>query len=475
MSGNPGLSVVILAAGEGTRMKSTKPKVLFPLCGRPMIEYVLDAAMALKPDSIVVVVGHRGEQVIEAINQGWRQDDQGSHNILRFAWQREQRGTAHAVNCARDAVDPGNDVLVLCGDTPLVSPAMLQRFVQEHVREKADISIVTTEVDDPGSYGRIVRDHRGKVVRIVEASDASPETAGIREVNAGIYLARAATLFCLISDVRDENSKREFYLTDIIGLAVCRGLSVNAYCCKDEMLVHGINDRFALAQAEAYLRGRILRELMLSGVTVRDPESVYIDYGVRVGPDTVIEPFTFLRGKTVIGQGCVIGPGADITDSRIGDGSRIWFSVVEASEVGEHVQIGPFSHLRPGTTLAPDVLIGNFAELKNTSVGSGSKVHHHCYLGDSVIGERVNIGAGAVTVNYDGIRKHRTLIHDEAFIGCNANLIAPVAIGKGAYVAAGSTITSDVPDGALAIARERQTNKDGWVARRKEQQFNQGR
>lgn len=468
MSDESKLSVVILAAGEGTRMRSDTAKVLFPVCGRPMIEHILNAASAVRPDTIVVVVGHKGEEVRREITGSWAE----SHHMegrLEFAWQLSQKGTGHAAACARSHL-PGDcgHVMILCGDTPLITGEMLQTFVQFHLSEETGLSFITTVVDDPGAYGRVRRDCHGRVARIVEANDLLPGDEQIREVNAGIYLVRKDLFDSLLSRLDDNNAKHEFYLTDVVEMAVQDGFKVSSFVWQDSSVVQGVNDRHALALAEARLREAIIKDLCLSGVTVRDPQNTYVDYGVKVGRNTVLEPGTFLRGRTRIGEGCIIGPCSEINDSLVGDNSKVWFSVVEDSEIKKRVEVGPYSHIRPGTCIEPEVLVGNFAEVKNCVIGSGSKVHHHSYLGDSVIGRRVNIGAGTVTVNYDGISKHKTVIEDGAFIGCNANLIAPVKIGKGAYVAAGSTITSDVPGGSLGIARERQANKEGWVAKRTE-------
>ena len=467
MSQERRLSCIVLAAGQGTRMKSDIPKVLFTVCGRPIIGYVLDAASELCPERTVVVVGHGAEEVMDRVSDEWERRESGD---LRFVVQQEQRGTAHAVMCARDALaDFHGDVMVLNGDsTPLITGGVLKDFRDGHVRCGAGVSFITAMVDDPDSYGRVLRTSQG-VVGIVEARDLSEDQAAIKEINSGIYLAEKDLLFDLLSGVKDDNAKREFYLTDIVGLAVQRGILVYGHVSKDPLQVQGINNRYELSQVEDLVRREMLRRLALDGVTVRDISSVYIDYGVEVGRDTVIEPQTYLRGKTRIGEGCVIGPGTEIRDSFVGDRTRIRFSVVEDAVVGRDVQIGPYSHIRPDTEIDEGVLVGNFAEIKNSRVGSGSKIHHHSYIGDTDMGGSVNIGAGTVTVNYDGMRKHRTVIEDGAFIGCNANLIAPVKVGKGAYVAAGSTITQEVPEGALAIAREYQVNKEGWVARRRGQ------
>lgn len=471
MPSDNSLSIVILAAGEGTRMRSKAAKVLSPICGRPMVNYVLDAAVALDPDRIVVVVGHKGEDVIESIRRTWVPDNPraAEPGLLEFAWQKEQKGTGHAVMCAREALGGSSGLLlVLYGDTPLLSADLLQGFRDYHLAKGAALSLISFTPQDMGAYGRVVRNEQGGVERIVEARDLTTAEAEIREANGGMYLVDTGLMFDLLSEVRNDNAKGEYYLTDIVHIARGRGLQVSAYVAGDAQAVQGVNDRYALALAEDVVRRDILRRMCLEGVTVRDPSSTYIDFGVEVGPDTVIEPQTYLRGATQVGSGCVIGPGTEIIDSTVGDGSRIWFSVVEQSLVGKNVQVGPYSHLRPNATLEEGVLVGNYAEVKNTVLGKGTKAHHHCYLGDATIGAGVNIGAGTVTVNYDGTRKHRTIIEDGAFIGCNANLIAPVTIGKEAYVAAGSTVTDDVPPLSLAIARERQVVKEGWVAQRRE-------
>lgn len=461
------ISVVILAAGEGTRMKSDIPKVLFPLYGRPMVDYVLDAASCVEPEKIVVVIGHQGEEVANRIMDGWAKDN-CMDGVISFAWQLERRGTGHAVSCALDHIPGCDAVMILCGDTPLITGDMLNRFVESHLSGEADLSLITAMVDDPGDYGRIRRDETGSILGIVEANDLLPGDRDIKEINAGIYIVDSRILPGLLSTLDDHNAKGEFYLTDILEKAAQAGYTVSSFTCDDVFLIQGVNDRYALALAETRLRETVLRNLCLQGVTIRDPRNTYIDPGVTIGRDTVIEPGTFLRGKTSIGQGCVIGPNSEITGSQVGDNTRIWWSVVEESTIGENVTIGPFSHIRPDSIIEDYASVGNFAEVKNSRIGRGSKIHHHCYIGDCTMGCKVNIGAGTVTVNYDGHKKHRTVIGNNAFIGCNANLIAPVRIGKDSYVAAGSTITQDVPEGALGIARERQVNKEGWVARRRQ-------
>jgi len=466
------LCVVVLAAGEGTRMKSQAAKVLFPVCGRPMIEYVLDAALSLDPLKVVLVVGHKREEVRKSILEAYGAELEKSSRF-RFSIQEEQRGTAHAVMCAREELTGfSGHVLILYGDTPLINGVMLRDFVSFHLRKGSQLTILTTFASDPGPYGRVVRDVSGNVREIIEARDLKSGQEEISEVNAGIYLVRSQHLFGLLERVRDDNAKHEYYLTDIVKIAVQEGLSVSSFVSKDQEVLQGINDRHALALAEAAMRRVILKNFALSGVTVRDPTTTFIDWGVKIEPDATIEPFSVLKGRTEIQRGAVIGPGSEIIDSKGCRGARGWHSVVEGSVVEPGAQVGPYSHIRPGSIVEEGVLIGNFAEIKNSRIGKGSKVHHHCYIGDSELGRDVNIGAGTVTVNYDGVKKHKTIVQDGAFIGCNANLIAPVTIGKDSYVAAGSTITEDVPPESLGIARERQTNKEGWVSRRRKRATN---
>jgi bifunctional UDP-N-acetylglucosamine pyrophosphorylase/glucosamine-1-phosphate N-acetyltransferase len=467
MSQEVDLAALILAAGAGTRMKSSLPKVLFELCGRSMLEYVLDAAASLEPTRLVVVVGHKGQEVIDAVENRWSTAQHGLN--LNFVWQKEQLGTAHAVMSAKPSLEGfQGDVVILYGDTPLLTGDVLREFYEVHKTLEADLTIMTAFLENPGYYGRIVRDCNQNVKKIVEARDLAPEEMNIKEINAGMYVVKSEILLDLLSRVGNNNAKKEYYLTDIVELAAQRDLKTATYMCQDTFVAEGVNDRYVLSEAESVLRIRILKDLMLSGVTIRDPEHTYVDFGVEVGLDTVIEPGSYLRGKTKIGPGCVVGPMSEIIDSSVGQGSRVWFSVVENSKIGSNVQVGPYSHLRSQTCLEDGVSVGNYAEIKNSTIGKGTKVHHHSYIGDSDVGCDVNIGAGTVTVNYDGARKYRTRIGDGSFIGCNSNLIAPITIGNRAYVAAGSTLTDDVPEDALAIARERQVLKEGWVVKKKQ-------
>ena len=448
------LHAVILAAGLGKRMRSNRAKVLHPVAGRPMVEHVVRAAEAAGVDRVVVVVGHQGEQVQALLGER-----------VVYARQEEPLGTGHAVLQAEAAVTGAQDVLVLYGDTPLLDGALLRQLVEAHRQSGAAATLLTVELDDPTGYGRIVRDAGGRVVRIVEEADATAAERAIREVNTGIACYRREPLFAALRRLTPANAQGEYYLVDVVEHLGREGYPVATVTAPDPQQVEGVNDREALARAEAILRQRIRRRWMAAGVTFIDPASAWVDDDVEIGRDTVIYPQTVIAAGSRIGEGCRIGPGAHITGSVLGNGVQVWYSVVEDSQLGDGCRVGPFSHLRPGCRIAPGVHIGNFAELKNAEVGEGTKVNHHSYLGDARVGAGVNIGAGTVTVNYDGARKHPTVIEDGAFIGCNANLVAPVRVGRGAYVAAGSTINQDVPADALAIARERQVNKEGWAAR----------
>ncbi|MCR4397580.1 MAG: bifunctional UDP-N-acetylglucosamine diphosphorylase/glucosamine-1-phosphate N-acetyltransferase GlmU [Firmicutes bacterium] len=454
------VAAIVLAAGLGKRMKSSLVKTLHLLRGKPIITYAVNAAKDLRPARLVVVVGHQGEDVMRAIGPG-----------VEYAVQAEQRGTGHAVLQAAPLLqDFRGDVVILYGDMPLLTARVIERLLDEHSTGGFAATVLTAVLDDPSGYGRIVRDERGGFRQIVEDGDCTPEEREIREINTGVYCFKARLLFEALKRIRPENSQGEFYLTDVLGLLRGDGMEIGVVAAEDVTSVMGINDRRQLAWAEGVLRERKMDKLMLSGVTVLDPRTTYIDEDVEIGPDTLVKPFTFLEGRTTLGSGCIVGPSTRISDSVLRDGVSVEFSVVEGSTIETGVRVGPFSHLRPGTTLGPGVRVGNFAEIKNSRIGAGSKIPHHSYVGDSDIGERVNLGAGCVTVNYDGWRKHRTVVEDEAFVGCNVNIIAPLKVGEGAYVAAGSTINADVPAGALAIARARQENKEGWARKKAREQ-----
>lgn len=451
---------LVLAAGEGKRMKSEQAKVLHEVGGRPMLAHVLAAARGAGLDRLAVVVGHAGAQVAAAVDA-----DEGTPRAEVLV-QPEQRGTGDAVLAARAWVPAGATLLVLYGDTPLLTAPLVAGLVASHARSGAAATLLTAVLDDPRGYGRIVRDGDGRLRAIVEQADCTAEQSALREVNTGIGCYRAGELLAALDRVTPDNAQGELYLPDAVGLLRREGRSVEALAVEDARLVLGVNDRAGLAAAERVLRERTLERLLAGGVTIVDPATTYVDDRAQIGADTVLMPMTFIEGRCSVGRFCRIGPGAHLRSSRLGERVQVLHSLVEESDLGDGTQVGPYSHLRPGTSLAVGVHVGNFAELKNASVGPASKVPHHSYLGDVEIGAGVNVGAGTVTVNYDGAAKHRTRVGDRAFLGCNANLVAPVDVGPGAYVAAGSTLTEDVAAGALAVARARQVVKAGWVERR---------
>jgi bifunctional UDP-N-acetylglucosamine pyrophosphorylase/glucosamine-1-phosphate N-acetyltransferase len=453
------IHLVVLAAGKGTRMKSALPKVLHDVAGLPMIERVLRAAAPLDVRTTTIVVGHGAERVREAFD---------SRPGLTFALQEPQLGTAHALLQAESALAGlRGTVLLLYGDVPLLQTRTLERLVAAHRERSAAATVLTAIVGDPFGYGRIVREH-GEIARIVEQRDATPAEQAIREINSGIYALELDGLFDRIRRIAADNDQQEYYLTDFVAMCRREGLTVATVTAEDENEVRGINSRAELAELGRLVRERRNGELMAAGVTLIDPAATYIDPDVTIGPDTIVHPGVAIQGRSVIGAGCVIHAGTRIVDSRIGNGVLVRdHCVIAESVVDEGAAIGPFAHLRPASEVRRGAHVGNFVELKKTVLGAGSKANHLAYIGDATVGERVNIGAGTITCNYDGTRKHPTIIEDEVFIGSDSQLIAPVRIGRGAYVAAGSSISEDVPAGALGIARGRQVNKAGWVGKRK--------
>jgi len=452
------LKAVVLAAGEGKRMHSALPKVLHPVAGRPMVGYVVDAARALEPERVVVVVGHQADKVVQYLQ-----------DAAVFVRQERQLGTGHALLTARETLGSEEaDLLLLYGDLPLITAGTLARLVDDHRSSGAAATVLTVCLDDPTGYGRIIRDpSTGSISRIVEEADADPEERAVSEINTGIYCFRLPDVFPYLDRLTTDNLQGELYLVDLVSLLLHDGHRVGTVTAPDPREVEGVNNRVHLARAEAEARARIVNELMEAGVTVTDPGSTFVDWGIPVGPDTVLEPGTVIQGKTRIGSGCRIGPWTHLSDSAVGDNCLVWASVVEGSEISAGARVGPYSHLRPGSRIGADARIGNFAEIKNSTIGEGAKAQHHSYIGDATIGARANIGAGTVVVNYDGVEKHHTRVGDGAFVGCNTNLVSPVVVGDGAYTAAGSTVTHDVPPGALAVARAKQKNLEGWVGRRR--------
>jgi bifunctional UDP-N-acetylglucosamine pyrophosphorylase/glucosamine-1-phosphate N-acetyltransferase len=450
------LHVVVLAAGKGTRMKSSRPKVLHDLAGRPLIEHVLATAEPLGASSTIIVVGHGAADVEQALA--------GRPNV-QFVLQSPQLGTGHAVLQAESPLSGRRGTLLLLyGDVPLLQTATLDRLLERHRLTGAEATVLTTNLSDPSGYGRIVRDGDGRIARIVEERDASADERAIREINSGIYVFEIAPLFPALHRLAADNAQGEYYLTDLVAAYRRDGRMFETLCLQDPTELRGVNSRIDLADLAAVLFARKRRALMLDGVSLQDPATTYVDDTVEVGADTVLAPGVTLTGTTRVGARCHIHPNVRIADSVIGDDVTVLdHSIVVQSVVGSRVRLGPFAHLRPHSRLADDTHVGNFVELKNTSLGRGSKANHLAYLGDAAVGERVNVGAGAITCNYDGTRKHPTVIEDDVFIGSDSQLVAPVTIGRGSYVAAGSSITEDVPPDSLAVARARQTNKPGWA------------
>ncbi|GAA0504054.1 bifunctional UDP-N-acetylglucosamine diphosphorylase/glucosamine-1-phosphate N-acetyltransferase GlmU [Salinibacillus aidingensis] len=448
---------VVLAAGQGTRMKSSLYKVLHPVCGKAMVQHVTDQLNELKLSQLITVVGFGAEKV---------KDELG--DATEFVIQEEQLGTGHAVMQAEELLsDKEGTTLVVCGDTPLLTAETLEAFVSHHEKEEAKVSVLTAGADDPAGYGRVVRNEANEVEKIVEHKDASPEELAIKEINTGTYCFDNQALFNALKDVSNDNAQGEYYLPDVIEILKSQGEKIAAYQTDNFAETMGVNDRVALSRAEKHMRIRINEGHMRNGVTLIDPEHTYIGPDVKIEQDVTIEPGCNIDGSTVIRTEAFIGANTEIKNCEIGSGTTIKQSVAHDSKIGEYVKIGPYAHIRPSSDIKNNVKIGNFVEVKKSVFEEGSKASHLSYVGDAEVGKEVNIGCGTITVNYDGENKHKTIIEDGAFIGCNSNLVAPVTIEKGAYVAAGSTITKNVPEESLSIARSRQTNKEGYVERLK--------
>ncbi len=434
-------------------MKSKLYKVLHPVCGKPMVEHVVDEALKLSLSKLVTIVGHGAEEVKKQLGEK-----------SEYALQAEQLGTAHAVKQAQPFLaDEKGVTIVICGDTPLLTAETMEQMLKEHTQREAKATILTAVAEDPTGYGRIIRGENGAVQKIVEHKDASEEERLVTEINTGTYCFDNEALFRAIDLVSNDNAQGEYYLPDVIEILKNEGETVAAYQTDNFQETLGVNDRVALSQAEQFMKERINKRHMQNGVTLIDPMNTYISPDAVIGSDTVIYPGTVIKGEVQIGEDTIIGPHTEIMNSSIGSRTVIKQSVVNHSKVGNDVNIGPFAHIRPDSVIGNEVKIGNFVEIKKTQFGDRSKASHLSYVGDAEVGTDVNLGCGSITVNYDGKNKYLTKIEDGAFIGCNSNLVAPVTVGEGAYVAAGSTVTEDVPGKALAIARARQVNKDDYV------------
>ncbi|WP_327089319.1 bifunctional UDP-N-acetylglucosamine diphosphorylase/glucosamine-1-phosphate N-acetyltransferase GlmU [Nonomuraea sp. NBC_01738] len=453
-------AVIVLAAGEGTRMKSQTPKVLHEVCGRALVDHMLAAARDLGPERLIVVIGHAREKVGAHLAE--------SSPDAKAVVQSEQRGTGHAVRTVLEEVGTiAGTVLVTYGDVPLLRTETLAELLARHAGDGNAVTVLTAEVPDPTGYGRIIRDAAGAVQEIVEEKDATPAQRTIKEMNSGIYAFDGLLLADAVKRVSSDNAQGEEYLTDVLSILREDGHRVGAHVADDYVEVEGVNDRVQLAFVRKVLNQRLLEGHMRAGATVIDPATTWVDVDVVIGRDTVIHPATQLHGNTVISDGAEVGPGTTLTDTKVGAGAIVRNAVADQAEIGPEASVGPYAYLRPGTVLGRKSKAGTFVEMKNTQVGEGSKVPHLSYAGDATIGDGVNIGAAVIFVNYDGVNKSRTTVRDGAFVGCDTMLVAPVTIGDGAYTAAGSVIDSDVPPGAIGVARARQRNVEKWVLRRR--------
>ncbi|MCW8860293.1 MAG: bifunctional UDP-N-acetylglucosamine diphosphorylase/glucosamine-1-phosphate N-acetyltransferase GlmU [Deltaproteobacteria bacterium] len=454
---NKGLAAVILAAGKGTRMRSALPKVLHPLCGAPMLYYPLEAARQADFRQLKVVIGHRSEKVKDA----FASDD------LTWIEQTDQLGTGHALMCAADSLRGySGPLLLLCGDVPLLKPGSLKQLQNYHSQQQAAVTVLTAQMPNPQGYGRVIRDGE-QILQIVEEKDASEEQRQVTEINTGTYLFDAAFVLSALKGLNKNNAQGEYYLTDVVAAAVAAGKKTRALCIDDPTEVMGINDRCQLAEAEVLMRWKINADLMFGGVSMIDPTTVYIDNGVELGVDTMIHPNVHLRGKTSIGKNCIIETGVVVVDSQIADGVHLKAgSVIEESQIGPSCVIGPMAHLRPGNVLTGNNKIGNFVEMKKSILGEKSQASHLTYIGDSEVGRNVNFGCGTITCNYDGVNKHKTIVEDDVFVGSDCQFVAPVTIGRNSLIAAGSTITKDVPADSLALSRTDQKVIEGWRLRK---------
>ncbi|MCA1655189.1 MAG: bifunctional UDP-N-acetylglucosamine diphosphorylase/glucosamine-1-phosphate N-acetyltransferase GlmU [Pseudonocardiaceae bacterium] len=459
------VSTIILAAGEGTRMRSATPKVLHRLAGRTLVEHAVRAAAGLGPARVAVVVGHGREAVTEHLTEVAKHIDAS----VSIAVQDEQHGTGHAVRCGLDALpgDLAGTVVVTYGDVPLLDTITLSALVAEHATASNAVTVLTARVADPTGYGRIVRDADGAVAEIVEQKDTTPEQAAITEINSGVYAFDAAVLADALGRLSTANAQGEQYLTDVLAIARRAGHRCGSWTCADPWLVEGVNDRVQLAALGAELNRRLTERWLRAGVTMVDPSTVWLDAGVELARDVTLEPNVQLRGATTVGEGAVVGPDTTLTDVRVGAGATVVRTHGGAAEIGADATVGPYAYLRPGTVLHDSGKIGTFVEVKNSEIGKGTKVPHLSYIGDATIGEYSNIGAASVFVNYDGVTKRRSVVGSHARTGCDNMFVAPVTVGDGAYTGAGAVLREDVPPGALAVSAGSQRNIDGWVLRKR--------
>jgi bifunctional UDP-N-acetylglucosamine pyrophosphorylase/glucosamine-1-phosphate N-acetyltransferase len=451
------INAIVLAAGAGTRMKSKTPKVLHKISGVPLVGHVVDLLEDINVSKISVVIGHGKEQV-----EGYLT----SREDINIVYQEQRLGTGHAVMMAKESIEEDEDVLVLTGDTPLLRNETIESLIAHHRNGNYDGTVLTASFEDPTGYGRITRDEAHLITGIVEHRDADDQQRLIKEINSGIICIKGKLLKAFLEVLKNDNVQGEYYLTDVIGLLSTNGHRVSGYIVEDTTEIMGINNRVQLAEADCILQKRLKKTHMENGVTFINPESSYIEKYVVIGSDTVVEPGSVLRGTTVVGQDCIIGPNADISNTEIRNDVEVKHSTLLDSCVDSHTKVGPYAYLRPNSRIGQHVKVGDFVEVKNASIGDGSKVSHLSYIGDGEVGKNVNIGCGVVFVNYDGKNKHKTTVKDGAFVGCNVNLVAPVTVEAGAYVAAGSTITKDVPEMSLGVARAKQSNIEKWVERK---------
>jgi bifunctional UDP-N-acetylglucosamine pyrophosphorylase/glucosamine-1-phosphate N-acetyltransferase len=464
VSPNRPAAVVILAAGEGTRMKSATPKILHPICGRSLIGHAVATARALDPEHLIVVVGHARERVVEHLAAV---DPHALHAV-----QEQQRGTGHAVRTGleeltRQGVTLDGTVVVTYGDVPLLTAATLADFTAAHQADGNAVTVLTAQVPDPTGYGRIVRGADGQVTAIVEQKDASDALLAVREINSGVYAFDARLLAEALGKVTTDNAQGEEYVTDTLAILRGAGHRVGAFAAGDHHEIAGVNNRVQLAEARRALNDRLLARAMMAGATIVDPASTWVDVDVTLAPDALVHPNTQLLGATSVAEGAEVGPNCTLTDTSVGPGARVSNTVADQAEIGEQASVGPYAYLRPGAKLGKMAKAGTYVEMKNAAIGEGTKVPHLSYVGDATIGEYTNIGAASVFVNYDGEAKHHTTIGSYCKTGSDNMFVAPVAVGDGAYTAAGSVITKDVPAGSLAVARGQQRNIEGWVARKR--------